>query len=266
MKRSKHPVRNSLIIIAVFLVFGGALFFSSANESLEKLKVLCKQPNASKTECMTRMRAGGHYKSKAGELKEAEEFYLIAAHMGDEIAMFHLGWLYHTEAIKNMVRTGRPIDKKVIAQANQWYTKSAKLNFSPAMNNLGVLLMTSDGRGSPQYMAGIDWVISAGRANNPIGVWNAQKYIKLASRNTDDEKNGVWNPRTTYNPKIILSPTLERTFYNLLPVSRPIAEEIRKAAETKTPMKAPNKPSEVPGLAFYNPEIKEKIRRDQQDR
>lgn len=276
MENPKNPVRNSLYALAALVALGGVLFLMSAGESIEKLKVDCQHPNASKQECSTRMRAAGHADSLSGNMKKAEEWYLAAAKLGDEQSMFHLGWLYHMAALES-IHTQGSMNRELIKQANDWYRKSARLGFNPAKNNLAIILFVAtdiDSRSDiyDERSEGRMLMASAAANGNPVAISNLQNYKK-------ETLSTKWDPKRA-KPSDLMTPTLQRTFHGLNPLNKAVAEDIQEAAKNgeileialrddrPKKQKVPFGMKEVevnPNMPTFR-ETQEKIRREQQGR
>ncbi len=198
----------------------------------------CSQAKPDAT-CLARMRAMGHIWSGMGDLERAKHWYEAAANHGDAVAMFHLAWVYDVEARRDirvfaqssagrmqaqapavaagesvppMAAEAVPIAAKV-AQAVNWYHRSANLGFAPAMNNLGQLYFIGLDR-SESLSVAFEWYLQSARSGNPIGAWNVMLAYRAGSgvrpNFPESQRWAVWSSEHT-DPADLAWPTLERT-------------------------------------------------------
>lgn len=233
----------SYFIIVLLLVLYLKWSFVGGWLTEKNLESACSDGTSPSATCLVRMRAMGNFWSAQGNIDRAERWYLIAANNGDEIAMFHLGWLYHLRAV-GTTRSwiGDSIEPKRIfaakmALASKWYERSSEKGFAPAMNNLGQLYLHGNGKVQDKVEA-FKWTLAAAKAGNPVAAWNLALWGGGTPMMSPEEAKEwlVWDS-TKVDPRDLLFPILDRTmlFGSELPQREKFA--VRAAARQGTPVK-----------------------------
>ena len=245
----------AVISLSTFIA-GIAVNFSWLIE--KKLEFECSGASAASEACMDRMRAMGHVWSYKGDLARAQFWYAKSANAGDPKAMFHLAWVYeemaHQDFAAEIQRAAQSagsgatesptaIDMTAaehpnIAQAVDWYRKSAGKGFAPAMNNLGELYR--EGLGEQQNFAeAFRWHMLAAKAGNPVAAWNVSLAYSsgqgVAANIRSASEWSLWSAKA--GPTADLDqPTLERTHFFGASLPPFQCAALRRAANEGTPI------------------------------
>jgi len=273
MKRSlgrfMRKILATFFIVLAAAIIGG-IVATSPWVMEAGIRLTCRGPS---DRCLVRMRSMGHVWSRWDYLGRARRWYARGAEHGDRVAMFHLGWVYEEEGIRD-VRTylrgkygtpgvfevavgtlreflaprsggelpGKPEPKLSLERNEQalvWYRRAAELGFAPAMNNLGQLYLNGS-LGRRDEAEAFRWHLAAAEAGNFIGAMNVGFAFRSGHGVAPDpsaaEKWSSWIA-TGAGRRDLLEPTFGRTFLYgrnaLLPIYR---QQIRIAAERSEPV------------------------------
>jgi len=278
MKRSSI-ILLSIVALLFILVTHGFQLFGWIGE--KKLQYSCPESTEPSEDCLTRMRAMGHYWTSfwfftdIKELKRAQYWYFRAADKGDKVAMFHLAWVdWQLASEESPVKTfaqvtdelnnhAAPKPDKLSEASIEWYKKSAEKGFAPAMNNLAVLYKHKGDESRFYRDQSYKWHLAAANAGNPMATIAIYTLFKAGD---GVEKNEFYADNWKYwdskraDPLDLSSPTLERTFLPEMWPDTGIVAQIRQAAQSGKPVILWNDDSKLPvkpGFETINRQLNE---------
>ncbi len=278
MKKS-NIILLSIIALLFLLITQGFQLFGWIGE--KKLQYSCPESSEPSEDCLTRLRAMGHYWTSFGfltdikELRHAQYWYSRAANKGDKVAMFHLAWVYEQLAsesapVKTFAQVSNDLKNNVTSApdklsdaAIEWYKKSAEKGFAPAMNNIAVIYKHRANDEKYYRDLSYKWHLAAANAGNPMAtiamytIFKAGDGVEKNEFYADNWK--YWDPKRA-DPLDLSSPTLERTFLPEMWPEIGIVAQVIQATKSGKPVilwKDDNKLPVKPGFEHITKQLNE---------